>query len=141
MENAKAFLEAVVPGAGTSNANWGLEYFVYGWISSEDCSLWLRIDEEWLEGEWCTTVLGITACEPSYGDEFQYAYGLVEFPYIVGDGESTEDMNFIVGPSTVITEIEIVPTGEQEINLPDVKKCEYDISYEVEDAGEEDVED
>jgi hypothetical protein len=140
--SSNAILEGVVPGAGTSNANWGLEYWVYGWISSSDCSLWLRIDEEWLEGEWCTTVLGTTSCEPAIGDEFQYAYGLVEFPYIVGDGETIEDINFSVGPSTLVTEIEIIPTGDQEINLPEVKNCDLeDISWEVEDAGEDDVED
>lgn len=122
----KATLLGGVPGVGSSEASWDLVYWVYGWIYGPKCYLELRIDEEWLEGLWCTTVLGITNCEPAIGDEFQLAYGMVEFPYVVGPASNLDALNFIAGGTTFQTEIEIVHTGEHEINLPDVKNCDWE---------------
>jgi hypothetical protein len=95
-------------------------------ISGPKCSLELKIDEEWLEGFWCTTVLGITNCEPAIGDEFKYAYGELEFPFIVGTASNLDALNYTTGPSTLQTEIKIVHTDEQAINLPDVKDCDWE---------------
>ena len=124
----KVTLFGEIPGVGFSEANWDTEYWVYGWIYGPKCYLELRIDEKWLEGIWCTTVLGITECEPALGDEFKLAYGMVEFPYVVGpaSNSSLDPLNFSAGPTSFQTEIEIVSTGEQEINLPDVNNCDWE---------------
>jgi len=122
----KVTLFGEIPGVGFSEAEWVTEYWVYGWIYGPKCYLELRIDEKWLEGIWCTTVLGITDCETNMGYGFQQlAYGLVEFPYVVGSASksSLDALNFTAGPTTFQVEIEIVSTGEHEINLPDVKDC------------------
>jgi hypothetical protein len=117
----------VVSGVGSSEGNWGLIYKVIGDISPHpSCSLELKIDEEWLEGFWCTTVLGITNCEASEGDQLPLAYGIVKFPYITGEASNIDNLNFIKGPATFETIIEVVPTGEQVINLPDVPGCDFE---------------
>ena len=122
----KVTLFGEIPGVGFSEASWDTEYYVNGWIYGPKCYLELKIDEKWLEGIWCTTVLGITDCETAIGDEFQLAYGIVEFPYVVGPASNLDALNFTAGPTTFQTEIEIVSTGEHEINLPDVNNCDWE---------------
>ena len=124
----KITLFGEIPGVGFSEASWDTEYWVYGWISGPKCYLELRIDETWLEGIFCTTVtlIGQTECETTMGDEFQLAYGIVEFPYVVGQASNLDALNFTAGPTTFQTEIEIVSTGEHEINLPDVNNCDWE---------------
>lgn len=125
----KITLFGEIPGVGFSEAEWVTEYWVYGWIYGPKCYLELRIDEKWLEGKWCTTVLGITDCETNMGYGFQQlAYGLVEFPYVVGPASksSLDALNFTRWDTTFQTEIEIVSTGEHEINLPDVNNCDWE---------------
>jgi len=126
----KVKLFGEVPGVGFSEAEWDTEYLVSGWIYGPECNLELRIDEIWLEGIMCTTVtlIGKTECETTMGEEFQLAYGMVEFPYVVGSASnsSLDLLNFTRWNTTFQTEIEIVQSGEQEINLPDVKDCMWE---------------
>jgi hypothetical protein len=135
----KITLFGEIPGVGFSEAEWVTEYWVYGLIYGPKCNLELKIDETWLEGIWCTTItlIGNTDCETNIGYGFQQlAYGLVEFPYVVGSASksSLDALNFTAGVTTFQTEIEIVSTGEHEINLPDVEDCLLeDISDDLSD--------
>ena len=117
----------MVTGVGATEGSWGIKFEVLGYINpSPDCGLELKIDEEWLEGSICTTALGITTCEANEADKLPLAYGIVEFPYIIGMASNIDNLNMVEGPLTLETSLEVIPTGEQVINLPDVPGCDLE---------------
>jgi hypothetical protein len=125
---SEATVIGMVTGVGATEGSWGIKFEVLGYINpSPDCGLELKIDEEWLEGSVCTTALGITNCETNEADKLPLAYGIVEFPYITGMASNIDNLNMVEGSLTLETSLEVIPTGEQVINLPDVPGCDLDI--------------
>lgn len=123
--SGQGILVGGVAGVGESEGEWGLLYDVIGEINT-DCSMRLAVEEEWLEGAFCTTVLGQQSCETSQGDEFQLAYGVLEFPYILGPAANIENLSFETGPTTFVTAVEVVPDGQEAANLPEVGGCDFE---------------
>lgn len=65
-------------------------------------------------------MLGITNCEAAEGDYTSWLTEPLNSHYITGMASNHENLNLERGLSTLETMIEVVPTGEQVINLPDV---------------------
>lgn len=124
MESEARARGEIAGGQAFSEATWKLHHTISGLLQPRpNCGMVLIVDEEWLEGEWCTTALGLTNCEPDEGGDYKMAYGILDFPLVVGVAENLESMNFESGNTTFETSIEVIPTGIQAVNLPDVSGC------------------